>query len=119
MFVNLRHNTELRSISLDAFAGMVEDEYVGGGHLPLILSHISSTHLQEVKLTVGMEWLGWPDLKYHMWALDKLLEQPPFSPSLWLRMEIDINDESQRLIEDNIRSQLRGCNSRGRLIFSD
>jgi hypothetical protein len=86
-----------------------------GGHLPLILAHVSSPHLQEVKLTFDWER---PGPHYSNWAyLDKVLEQSLFSQLRWIRIMNNAKEQLQTWMERNIRCQLRGCSRRGQLIL--
>lgn len=96
---------------------MVDDVQTAGRHLPLILSQVSSPHLQEVKLTFDV---ARPGPHYLIWAyLDKVLDQSLFSQLRWIRIVIHAEKELQAWIEGNIRCQLRGCISRGQLIFCE
>lgn len=110
-------NTELRSLSLGKI-GNVTDNPNAGAHIPLILSQVTSAHLETVTLTF-FDVKSSRQLSDAVWAgIDRVFELPAYAHLRRIRIVIDeIGGSANEDIQLTIWQQLRSCHARGLLSF--
>jgi hypothetical protein len=120
MIIDLSHNTELRTISLGKIGYSAPHGPNSGGNIPLILSQVTSTHLEEVTLVVSVKFYN--QVHGDVWRdIATALELPTYSHLRRIRVLADTTGghRSWEHLEITVRNYLSSCEDRGLLWFCE